>query len=188
MYEDYEPKTTVYSLIAREACDLIEAAMMAVVGVILVFTFVVRLAGVDGVSMLPTLADQDRLAITRMGGEPRQGDIVVVIMPNRVGEPLVKRVIAAGGQTIDIDFEAGIVLVDGTELHEPYISESTALSYDVYFPQTVPDGHVFIMGDNRNNSWDSRDSRIGMVDNRYILGRAIYRVFPYNRMGRLGVP
>ena len=178
MYEDYEPK-----IVIKELCDWVESAMVAVACVILVFTFVVRLAGVDGVSMLPTLEDNDRLAITRLGGELRQGDIVVVTIPNRIGEPIVKRVIAAAGQTIDIDFESGIVFVDGIEIYEPYIAEPTNLNYNMYFPQTVPYGHVFIMGDNRNNSWDSRDTRIGMVDNRYVLGRAIYRVFPYQRIG-----
>ncbi|MCL2856855.1 MAG: signal peptidase I [Oscillospiraceae bacterium] len=183
MFDDYQPKETTGRAAAREICDWVEAAMMAVVCVVLLFAFVARISDVDGISMLPTLEDQDRLVITRMGMGPSHGDIVVVTLPGRYSEPLVKRVIATEGQTIDINFETGQVLVDGRELHEPYIADRTLLSYDMTFPQIVPDGHMFMLGDNRNNSWDSRDSRIGMVDNRHILGRAVFRVFPYRSIG-----
>ena len=183
MNEDYQPKELFSRFLAREVCDWVEAAMMAVVCVVLLFTFVIRLAGVDGASMMPTLEDRDRLVITRLGGEVMQGEIVVVTLSDRGDDPLVKRVIATGGQTIDIDFERGTVFVDGVALEEPYTAGPTMLSYDMYFPQTVPEGHVFIMGDNRNNSWDSRHTHIGMVDSRHILGRAVYRIFPYHRMG-----
>jgi len=183
MYEDYEHKEVGRRAVAREFCDWIEAVMIAVIFAVLVFAFVVRLAGVDGASMRPTLEHRDRLLISRLGGEFRQGEIVVVIMPDHTSEMLVKRVIAIGGQTVYIDFDAGIVFVDGYALYEPYINETTRLRSDVTFPVTVPDGHVFVLGDNRNNSRDSRDSHIGMVDTRYILGRAFYRLFPYERMG-----
>ncbi|MCL2580073.1 MAG: signal peptidase I [Oscillospiraceae bacterium] len=183
MYEEFEPKEPFSRRAARELCDWIEAAMMAVVCVVLVFTFVVRLAGVDGASMMPTLEDHDRLIITRLGGEITQGDIVVVTLSDRGSDPLVKRVVATEGQVIDINFEQGTVYLDGQLLDEPYTAGPTMLSYDTTFPQTVPEGHIFMMGDNRNNSWDSRDSWIGMVDTRHILGRAIYRVFPLNRLG-----
>lgn len=182
--EDYEPKEVGGRAVARELCDWAEAAILTFICVVLAFTFVARLAGVSGDSMLPTLEDNDRLIITRLGGDFAQGDIVVVTNPDRLREPLVKRVIATEGQTIDIDFAAGAVFVDNYELYEPYISEATAQRNDMLFPQVVPEGHIFIMGDNRNNSLDSRDMRIGMVDNRDVLGRAIYRVFPHRRVGR----
>lgn len=180
MYEEYEPRKRSAM---EEVYDWVEAAMMAVVCVVLIFTLVVRLTGVDGDSMLPTLENKDRLLITRLGHSPQQGDMVVVTKPNRRGEPLVKRVIATGGQTVEIDFKAHTVSVDGVELEEPYIAEPTALYYDMTFPQTVPEGSLFLMGDNRNNSWDSRDSEVGMVDERYVMGKVIYRLLPYNRMG-----
>ena len=183
MFEDYEPREVGRHFWARELCDWIEAGILTFVCVVLVFTFVARLAGVDGASMLPTLEHNDRLVITRLGGDPAQGDIVVVNNPDRQSEPLVKRVIATQGQMIDIDFTIGAVFVDGYELYEPYISEATTVNYDMHFPQIVPEGHIFIMGDNRNNSLDSRDLRVGMVDNRDVLGRAIYRVFPAQRVG-----
>ena len=189
MFEDYEPKEVGRRAVAREICDWVEAAMLAVICVVLVFTFVVRLAGVHGPSMMPTLHHNDRLVITRLGGDFAQGDIVVLIRPELryLDQPLVKRVIATEGQTIDIDFVAGRVFVDGREIYEPYIFQPTLTSWDVRFPQTVPQGHVFTMGDNRNNSLDSRDSRVGMVDTRRILGRAVYRVFPHRSIGRMNV-
>lgn len=183
MHEDFQPRESFLRWFGREACDWIETAMMAMVCVVLLFTFVARLAGVDGSSMMPTLENQDRLIVTRIGGGFRQGDIVVITLPSHHSELLVKRVIATGGQTLYIDFTSGIVYVDGQPLYEPYVDDLTLTNYDMSFPQTVPEGHVFVMGDNRNNSWDSRDSRIGMIDERHLLGRAVYRVFPYHRMG-----
>ena len=185
MFDDYQPKETTSRLVAREICDWVESGMMAVVCVVLLFTFVARISDVDGVSMLPTLEDHDRLVITRMGLGPNHGDIVVVTLPGRDGEPLVKRVIATEGQTIDINFDTGQVFINGEEIYEPYLMDTTQLSYNMTFPQTVPEGHMFMMGDNRNNSWDSRDLRVGMVDNRHILGRAVFRVFPWHRVEAL---
>ncbi len=176
MNEEYEPHSWL-----RELYDLVEAGMFAMVFIVLLFTFVARLAGVDGDSMTPTLHDQDRLLISRLGYEPRPGDIVVITKPNRRDEPLVKRVVATGGQTVYIDFGTGLVLVDNVE-QEGF--GPTNLQYDMQFPQTVPQGHVFVLGDNRNNSWDSRDAGLGMIDERYILGKVLYRVWPYEDMGR----
>ena len=184
MFEDYYPKEKPSRFALRELFDWVEAGMVAVACVVLVFTFAVRLAGVDGDSMNPTLYNRDRLLITRLFYTPQQGDIVVVTKPTHRNEPLIKRVIATGGQTVDIDFVSHTVIVDGVVLDEEhYIAEPTAQQYDLSFPQTVPEGCVFIMGDNRNHSWDSRDSEVGMVDERYILGKVIYRVLPYRSMG-----
>ena len=185
MVDEYHPKESVRTsrFWAREACDWIESGMIAVICVVLLFTFIARISDVEGVSMEPTLEDQDRLVITRMGLGPSSGDIVVVTLPGRNEEPLVKRVVAIAGQTIDIDFESGEVFIDGQLLYEPYLQDATRLNSGMVFPQTVPDGHVFLLGDNRNNSFDSRDLRIGMVDERHILGRAIFRAFPFQRAG-----
>ncbi len=185
MNEEFIPKQDVSTSLLHELYDWVEAGMMAVVAVVLLFTFVVRMAGVDGNSMNPTLEQNDRLFISRLNYTPQNGDIVVATKPNSRGEPLIKRVIAVGGQTVSIDFNLGIVYVDGQALDEPYVGTPTNVSYDTDFsqPVLVPYGHVFLMGDNRNYSWDSRASQVGMVDQRYILGKVVYRLLPYHNMG-----
>lgn len=169
----------------REVYDWIESGITAIVCVILLFTFVGRLVGVDGDSMLNTLRDQDRLVATNFMYKPSRSDIVVVTKPNDRNEPLIKRVIAVGGQTLEINFEAGEIFVDGRRIDEPYIREEMDPdSYsDFEFPLVIPDGHIFIMGDNRNHSWDSRYEGVGLVDERHVLGKVIYRVMPYSDIG-----
>ena len=112
---------------------------------------------------------------------------MVVTQPNAVNKPLIKRIIALGGQTVDIDTERGLVYVDGVVINEPYIKEPTVRipNPPMTFPYTVPEGKVFVMGDNRNNSLDSRSTDVGPIDERYILGKAIFRIFPLNRLGGL---
>ncbi|WRS28271.1 signal peptidase I [Oscillospiraceae bacterium MB08-C2-2] len=180
--EEEEREVSVYK---KELIDWVEALVMAVVFVVLLFTFVMRTAGVNGDSMFPTLENRDALLISRFLYEPKQGDIVVVTRISEPTEPLIKRVIATENQTVDIDFQQGVVSVDGQPLEEPYTFEPTYVQYDVEFPQTVPEGTVFVMGDNRNHSLDSRDSDIGMIDKRYVLGRAFFRIMPFERGGFL---
>jgi signal peptidase I len=109
----------------------------------------------------------------------KYGDIVILRKDGALGhDPIVKRVIATGGQTVDIDFFSGSVYVDGQLLDEDYINELTFTEKGTEFPLTVPEGSIFVMGDNRNASSDSRDSRLGTVDNRYVIGRAVLIVFP----------
>ena len=116
-----------------------------------------------------------------LGGEPEQGDIVVAAMDRFWnGKPIVKRVIATEGQTVDIDFEAGIVYVDGVALDESYTFTPTNLSEGTQFPLVVEEGCLFLMGDNRNESRDSRDPTIGQVDSREILGKAVFLMVPGN--------
>ena len=98
-------------------------------------------------------------------------------------EPIIKRIVATEGQRVDIDFVEGIVYVNGEALDEPYTHTPTNRHYDMEFPLTVPEGHVFVMGDNRNGSYDSRASEIGFVDTRYVLGKAYLRVFPFDALG-----
>lgn len=184
--EEYYPtERPAFSLI-HEIFDWVESGITAILCVVLVFTFVARMVGVVGESMYPTLHNEDRLLASRLYSELQGGDIVVVVKPTSHNQPLIKRVIATGGQTINIDSETGLVYVDGIGLHEPYINEviKPGSQFEMQFPQTVPEGCVFVMGDNRNNSWDSRAAEVGMVDERYILGRVIYRLLPYDRVGR----
>lgn len=166
-----------------EGLDLyewIQALVCSVLTVVLIFTFVIRLIGVDGYSMVPTLQNGDRLLVLNslLYHDYQYDDIVVLRKDTFMREPIVKRVIATEGQTVDIDFSTGSVYVDGELLDEPYINERTYLEEGTEFPLTVPEGSIFVMGDNRNNSSDSRDSRLGTVDTRYVIGKAVFLAFP----------
>ena len=152
-----------------------------VLATVLVFTLVVRIVRVDGQSMRETLQNGDiLLTVNRhLAGELKAGDIVVIKKEYfEDGKPIVKRIIATEGQTVDIDFDAGVVYVDGQALEEDYINEPTCLEEGTEFPLTVPEGSIFVMGDNRNHSNDSRDVRLGTVDTRYVIGRAVLLAFP----------
>jgi len=166
---------------AEAMFDWITSVVIAVVFLCVVFTFFVRPVKVDGDSMLPTLQDKNWLVVSAFASNPEQGEIVIVTQPNETstGGPVVKRVIAVGGQVIDIDFKSGTVYVDGKEVDEPYILEKTYRSFDVQFPLIVPEGYLFVMGDNRNDSLDSRSSRIGLIDERYVLGSCLFRIYPF---------
>ncbi len=142
----------------------------------------VRLMAVSGSSMWPTLHHGDLMITSNLFYEPARGDIVVL---NKQGffnsQPVVKRVIAVGGDEIDIRFDAGEVWLNGILLDEPYIAAPTTRNEGLGFPQTVPDGCIFVMGDNRPHSDDSRDPNLGMVDTRCVIGR-VYAVLPSGQM------
>ena len=157
--------------------ETVDSLKGAIIAVFIVFCLVFRAVGVSGTSMVPTLNDGDWLAITGITADLRHGDIVVVTQPWNRNIPIIKRVIGLPGDTIFIDFENGIVYRNGKMLSEPYIAEPTHKYYDVEFPLTVPEGKIFAMGDNRNDSLDSRSSQIGLIDERYVLGRAFFRFF-----------
>ena len=159
--------------------DITDSVKGAIVVVFLLFSFVFRAVGVDGDSMVPTLADGDWLAVRAINTKIERGDIVVITQPNSLNEPLIKRVIAFGGDEVNIDIVAGKVTVNGEVLNEPYIYEPTNRMSNVAFPITVPEGCVFVMGDNRNNSLDSRSKTVGFIDTRYILGVAEFRFYPF---------
>lgn len=167
-------------------------------GILLVLLLLFRIVIVSGPSMNATLVDGDFLLLLSniFYTEPQTGDIVVASKDDfKNGEPIVKRVIATEGQEVDIDFDKGIVYVDGVALDEPYTLTPTNRKEGVIFPLTVDDGHIFVMGDNRNISKDSRNPEIGLVDTREVLGKAIFLIFPgtdggvtepqYNRIGVL---
>ena len=164
----------------RDLYEWVQALVCSVLAVVLLFTFVIRLIGVDGHSMVPTLQDRDRLLVLNslLYDDYQYGDIVVLRKNTFLDDPIVKRVIATEGQTVDIDFSTGTVWVDGEQLEEDYINEKTYLEEGTEFPLTVPEGSVFVMGDNRNHSSDSRDSRLGTVNCRYIIGKAVFLAFP----------
>ena len=177
----------------KEIYEWLQCVVVALIACVLVFVFVARVIDVVGTSMVPTLQDGDKIIITRLVSEYKQGDIVVLQKDAFRDEPIVKRIIAVGGQTIDIDFETGTVRVRNTAdpdedaywtvLDEPYINEITLRPEDFTGPVDVPEGCVFVMGDNRNNSTDSRDARIGCVDTRNIMGKVIFRILPLSSIG-----
>ena len=158
-----------------------QALITAVVGVVILFTFFFRLIGVNGPSMQDTLYTGDRLLVINslLCGEYERGDVVVARNYNAVlNETIVKRIVAVGGQTVDIDFAAGVVYVDGQALDEPYVKEPTYKPEGIQFPITLAEDEVFLMGDNRNRSTDSRSDTLGPVNVGYLQGKAVFLLIP----------
>lgn len=150
-------------------------------GILLVFLLLFRVVVVSGPSMNQTLVHGDYLLLINnvFYTEPQQGDIIVAAKSSfEAGEPIIKRVIATEGQWVDIDFDAGVVYVNGNPLVEPYVNTPTNLYEGIDFPLLVDEGCVFVMGDNRNKSKDSRSIEIGQIDEREILGKAIFLFVP----------
>lgn len=191
--------------IAAEAYDWLDTILGSVIAVIVIFTFFTRLSSVDGGSMNPTLEDKERLFITDMCYTPAHNDIVVLWAENLLndsgtgfGKPVVKRIVGIGGDKIKIDFESGTVYRNGEalqlEVEDSLLYEDghTILDYtrrpldyaEIFGEEvTVPEGYVFVLGDNRNNSRDSRDAAIGLVDERLIAGKVYLRVTPFDKFG-----
>lgn len=163
----------------RECYDWMGTLTCTVFVIIFIFTFLLRTVSVDGPSMMNTLQNGDHLILVEAGYTPKAGDIVV-LYTTAEKQPIIKRVIATAGQTLDIDYQKHTVKVNGHVLNEPYIREPTAFEgvVPVSMPVTVPAGHIFVMGDNRNNSLDSRSGIVGMVDVHDVLGHALIRLFP----------
>lgn len=166
-----------------EIYEWIQCLVFALIFCVVMFVFLFRLVDVVGDSMNPTLEDGDKMVVSDLLYKPKQGDIIIFRKDEYKSEALVKRVIATEGQTVEIDFTKGRVYVDGELLDEPYIAEPTKNQIDFTGTQIVPEGCVFVMGDNRNESADSRDSRIGMIDERLIIGKVLLTVYPLNHMG-----
>jgi len=175
---------------AEELFEWIEIFSSALITVILLFTFIFRLVTVEGPSMKETLHEKDNLIISHLFYTPKQNDIVVIQVPSSAfPAPIIKRVIAIENQVVDINFETWEVTVDGIALDEPYVNyepgrvmNNDSISLDS-LPITVEPGKIFVMGDNRNHSSDSRHSSIGQVDVRNVVGRVMMRIFPLNKFG-----
>ena len=178
--QEKKPKKT-----EGDAFEWVQSIVSPLIVCILIFVFLGRTVCVIGSSMVPTLEDGDRLVISDLFYKPKYGDIVVLRKEVFADYPIVKRVIATEGQTVDIDFDAGIVYVDGKALSEPYTNDYTYDPEDFDGEITVPDGCVFVMGDNRNRSTDSRTDTIGCVDTRFIIGKAYFRLTPVSKFGKI---
>ena len=193
--EGEEEKSSFFS----DVLEITESVFMSIFVVLLLFTFVARPVTVDGRSMYPTLEDKDKLIMNSLFCSPDVGDIVIVDNQNGYtldadGETvlknaglekrIIKRVIATEGQTVDIDFVEHTVKVDGELRDEPFIADATSYNPGGFeYPITIPKGYVFVMGDNRNNSTDSRDSHVGLVKKDDIMGEAVFRFYPISKFG-----
>ena len=191
--EKVEPEQTIQ----QTALSYLRDFVILVLVVVLVNVLLFRVVIVSGPSMKNTLVDGDWLILlsSTVYGEPQQGDIVVASKKSfEDGEPIIKRVIATEGQTVNINFSTGIVYVDGAPLDEPYTLTPTNTYEGVNFPIVVEEGCIFVMGDNRNSSKDSRSIEIGQIDCREVMGKAIFLIFPGKAnsqdsrdFGRIGV-
>lgn len=182
----YPPPTDPSCYCKRSARGLFEwlELFVWVIGItLLIFSVFLRVAVVDGDSMQSTLHSGDTLLLCDFGYTPKKGDIIVFqVAGSDHSHPVVKRVIATEGDTVDIDFDGWAVSVNGEALEESYVTKADSAMErgNIAFPLTVPKGCVFVLGDNRNASWDSRYSAVGCVDTRAILGKVLIR-FPAHR-------
>ena len=171
-----------------ELFEWLQMVLVCVLGAVIAFNLVVRLSVVDGQSMDPTLEHGELMLVWSLGYSPKQGDIVIInkTVSNFLHEQaIVKRVIALGGQTVDIDYGTSTVYVDGVALEEDYILEDMYQKgghmSGTHFE--VPEGELFVMGDNRNGSTDSRDDRLGTIHEAYVLGKAVCAIWPVGKIG-----
>ena len=156
-------------------------ALFAVVSVI--FTFFIRDVNIEGPSMNNTLLNGDKVVLTNFNYTPKSGDVVAINAEDKIGKIIIKRVIATEGQTLKIDYESGQVIVDGVILNEKYISSPTTKSSNFWdIPSVIPDGYVFVLGDNRSISLDSRSSEVQLISKDKIIGKAQFIIFPFNRI------
>ena len=160
--------------------DVLEPIVAALLAITIIFTLFLRIVNVSGPSMMPTLNNGDKILISARGYEPKVGDIVVLSGASGIKETIVKRIIALGGDQVDINFTTGVVTVNGVE--EEYAEELTLQQFDIAFPITVPEGCVFVLGDNRSDSLDSRSTEIGCIDERYIVGKVIFSIVPFGKV------
>ena len=175
----------------RQLLDGLAELGLALMTVIFVFTFLFRVITVSGTSMQPNFMDGDRVVVSMVGNTYRTGDVIVAV--NVLDDPIIKRVIATEGQTVHIDYDTGTVYVDEQPLDETAFGLPNGITKAVYttlektpLPAVVPEGCIFVLGDNRNVSEDSRYAAVGMIDERNVLGKAVLFVSPFSKFGWIG--
>lgn len=180
-----EDKQTASGGIAESCYEWVEGLIISLIVVLLLFVFLFRAnTVVFGDSMKPNYQNGNRLLISCLDRNFKRGDVVVIeASGTKLNDRIIKRVIATEGQTVDIDFSRGVVSVDGKELDESAYIENgiTKNQYDVSFPQKVPKGHIFVLGDNRTISEDSRSSYVGMIDTRHVMGKVVFMIMPFKK-------
>lgn len=174
--------------ISRSVFEWLEEFVIAVSVIVLLLSFVVRIVTVSGSSMEPNYYHNDRLIITAHSGGIKEGDVIVVV--DALNEPIIKRVVATEGQIVDLDQETGVVYVNGIARDESKYGIENGITFihpnavdPLEFPLTVPENHIFVLGDNRKVSNDSRYGEIGLIDERKVLGKAIFDIYPFDKIG-----
>lgn len=171
----------------RTVVELVSIVSTSIVAIMVIFTFAFRIVGVSGPSMMETLQDGDWLIVSAFIAEPERGDIVIITQPNAFNEPIVKRVIAVEGDTVDIDFDTAEVKINNVVINEPYLGSPTTTDEGAWdYPITLKEGQVFVMGDNRMHSSDSRSPDIGLINENYILGQVLMRFSPITEIKFFG--
>ena len=197
---DFSSEKDAVQLIYTTA-SIFQYAVSILFAVFIIFGYIINFSGVSGESMMPTLSDGDTILALRAAYTPERGDVVIIdsktaalldengniTEKSGLGCKITKRIIAVGGDTVDIDFEKGTVTVNGGVLEENYISEPTTRDEGAFeYPLTIPEGYVFVLGDNRNISKDSRHADVGLVPEDEIIGKAVMKVFPFGSFGTIG--
>jgi signal peptidase I len=184
---EQETEENTKRTLSKTVVEFISIIATSIVAIMLIFTFAFRIVGVSGPSMMNTLINGDWLIVSAFITEPERGDIVIITQPNSFNEPIVKRVIAVGGDTIDIDFDKATVSINGKVINEPYLGSPTTNDEHAWqYPLTLKEGQVFVMGDNRQHSSDSRSPDIGLIDENYILGQVLLRFSPISEFKFFG--
>lgn len=185
--QENENKEKPKKSLEHTVVELVSIISSSIVAIMVIFTFMFRIVGVSGPSMEETLQDGDWLIVSAFINEPERGDIVIITQPNAFNEPIVKRVIAIEGDTIDIDFENATVKINGKIINEPYLGSPTSIDEGAWqYPITLKEGQVFVMGDNRMHSSDSRSPDIGLIEEHYILGQVLMRFSPITEIKFFG--
>ena len=169
----------------KDFYETCESIIISLLTILLIIVFCFRAVAVDGGSMLPNLHHGERLITTNLFYTPEKGDVVVIDKNNALGKPLIKRVIATEGDRIRIDYKTGDVYVNDVLLEEDYIYEKIDPENRNNIEMTIKEGYVFVMGDNRNNSTDSRDADVGLINTKNILGKAVLRIYPFSEIGAI---
>lgn len=167
--------------------DWIRCIIFAIAIVIVCLTFAFRLVDVEGSSMFDTLSTKDKVIVTNFMYTPKTNDIVVISHGAQYANPIIKRVIATEGQSVELDYDHDRIIVDGVVIEECYIDGSTfgGVVGDNEIPDVIPEGKIFVMGDNRKVSMDSRSTKIGLIDVNDVIGKAQIVAFPFDHFGYL---